>query len=139
MDLSRPMDVVVIGSGIGGLSTGILLAKAGFTVTVLEKNRQPGGMMRGYTRQGLECPVGVHYLGALGSGQILRRFFDFLDVSSEIELERMGRTGVIDRYIFDDLTFDLPEGMDAYEKNLRAAFPDEQHQITGIMQLLRQG
>jgi phytoene dehydrogenase-like protein len=131
------MDVVVIGSGIGGLSTGILLAKAGFTVTVLEKNRQPGGMMRGYTRRGLECPVGVHYLGALGSGQILRRFFDFLEVSSEIELERMGHTGVIDRYIFDDLTFDLPEGMDAYEKNLRAAFPDEQHQITGIMQLLR--
>ena len=138
MDLSQPMDVVVIGSGVGGLSTGILLAKAGFTVTVLEKNRHPGGMMRGYTRQGLECPVGIHYLGALGSGQILRRFFDFLGVSSEIAVERMGRAGVIDRYIFDDLTFDLPEGMDAYEKNLRAAFPDETHQITGIMQLLRQ-
>jgi len=138
MAVSRPMDAVVIGSGAGGLSTGILLAKSGFTVTVLEKNRHPGGMIRGYTRQGLECPVGVHYLGALGSGQILRRFFDFLGVSSEMELERMGRTGVIDRYIFDDFTFDLPEGMDAYEKNLRATFPNEQHQITGIMQPLRQ-
>jgi len=137
MDASRSMAAVVIGSGVGGLSTGILLAKSGFTVTVLEKNRHPGGMMRGYTRRGLECPVGVHYLGALGSGQILRRFFDFLGVSSEMELERMGRTGVIDRYIFDDLTFDLPEGMDAYEKNLRATFPHEQPQITGIMQLLR--
>lgn len=138
MDLSRPVDVVVIGSGVGGLSTAILLAKAGFAVTVLEKNRHPGGMMRGYTRQGMECPVGVHYLGALGSGQILRRFFDFLGVSSEIAVERMGRSGIIDRYIFDDLTFDLPEGMDAYENNLRAAFPDEPHQITGIMQHLRQ-
>jgi all-trans-retinol 13,14-reductase len=138
MDVSRSKDVVVIGSGVGGLSTAILLAKSGFTVTVLEKNPLPGGMMRGYTRQGMECPVGVHYLGALGRGQVLRRFFDFLDVSSEIAVERMGRAGVIDRYIFDDLTFDLPEGMDAYEKNLRAAFPDEPHQITGIMQLLRQ-
>ncbi|MDF1592787.1 MAG: NAD(P)/FAD-dependent oxidoreductase [Desulfobacterales bacterium] len=138
MDSSRPVDVVVIGSGIGGLSTAILLAKSGFTVTVLEKNRHPGGMMRGYTRKGLECPVGVHYLGALGSGQILRRFFDFLGVSSEIAVERMGRAGVIDRYIFNDLTFDLPEGLGAYEANLRAAFPDQQLQITGIMQLLRQ-
>ncbi|MEW6672168.1 MAG: NAD(P)/FAD-dependent oxidoreductase [Thermodesulfobacteriota bacterium] len=138
MDPSQSMDVVVIGSGIGGLSTGILLAQSGCAVTVLEKNRHPGGMMRGYIRQGLECPVGVHYVGALGSGQILRRFFDFMGVSSEIEAERMGRTGVIDRYIFDDLTFDLPEGMDAYENNLRAAFPNQPHQITGIMQLLRQ-
>ena len=68
------MDVLVIGSGIGGLSTGLLLANSGFKVTVLEKNRLPGGMIRGFIRQGLECPVGVHYLGALGSGQILRRF-----------------------------------------------------------------
>jgi len=138
MDLSHSRDVVVIGSGVGGLSTAVLLAGSGFRVTVLEKNRHPGGMMRGYTRQGLECPVGVHYLGALGSGQVLRRFFDFLGVSSDIAVERMGRAGIIDRYIFDDLTFDLPEGMDPYESNLRAAFPDEPQQITGIMQLLRQ-
>lgn len=138
MDLSRSGNALVIGSGIGGLSTAILLAQSGFSVTVVEKNRLPGGMMRGYIRQGLECAVGVHYLGALDNGQVLRRFFDFLGVTSEIAVERMGSAGVIDRYIFDDLTFDLPEGMDAYENNLRAAFPDEPQQITGIMQRLRQ-
>jgi len=135
---SRSGNVVVVGSGVGGLSTGILLARSGFNVTVLEKNRLPGGMMRGYTRRGLECPVGIHYLGALDSGQVLRRFFDFLGVSSEIESERMGRSGVIDRYIFDDLTFDLPEGVDAYEKSLQATFPDEMHQINELIKILRQ-
>jgi phytoene desaturase len=35
--------VVIIGAGIGGLATGCLLAKAGYEVTILEKNNQPGG------------------------------------------------------------------------------------------------
>lgn len=137
IDLSRPKSVVIIGSGAGGLTTGILLARSGFNVTILEKNRLAGGMMRGFIRGGLECPVGVHYMGALGNGQVLRRFFDFLEVSDDIPLKKMGATGIIDRYIFDDLTFDLPEGIEAYEKSLLAAFPGESRQIAGLVQLLR--
>ncbi|MBU4237562.1 MAG: NAD(P)/FAD-dependent oxidoreductase, partial [Proteobacteria bacterium] len=77
---SFPRDVLIIGSGVGGLSTAIILAKLGFEVTVLEKNGQAGGVMRSYTRDGIECPVGVHYLGSLDQGQILRKFFDYLGV-----------------------------------------------------------
>lgn len=131
-------DVVIIGSGIGGLSLGIILSKSGYRVTVVEKNRFPGGMMRTYFRKGLECHVGIHYLGALGKGQILKRFFDYFEVSSKIPVEKMGAGGVIDRYIFDDFTFDLPEGIEAYEQNLRTAFPGEQKQIDGIMRHLKQ-
>lgn len=60
--------ILVIGSGIGGLSTGIILAKLGFDVTVIEKNPQPGGMVRSYVRRGVQCDVGLHYLGALDHG-----------------------------------------------------------------------
>ena len=31
----------------------------------------------------------------------------------------MGKDGDIDRYIFDDFVFDLPEGIHAFEENLR--------------------
>ncbi len=133
----EPVPAVVIGSGIGGLSMAILLARCGYPVTVVEKNRRPGGLMGGYYRRGIPCDVGVHYIGALDEGQILRRLFDHLGVTGALSLERMGRGGVIDRYIFDDMVFDLPEGLDAYEANLRAAFPDEGSQITGIMARLR--
>lgn len=128
---------LIIGSGVGGLSTAIILAKLGFQVHVIEKNYLPGGLMRSYTRDGIECSVGVHYLGSLDDGQILRRLFDYLGITSRIPVERMGREGVIDKYVFDDFTFDLPEGLDLYEKNLRSAFPDEQPQITWIMKTLR--
>lgn len=134
--------VLIIGSGIGGLSTAIILAGLGFDVTVVEKNRKPGGLMRSYTRDGIECAVGVHYLGSLGKGQILRKFFDYLGITSEIPVERMGKNGIIDRYIFDAAvthpdTFDLPEGLDAYAQNLKDAFPDEQNKIDAIIEPIR--
>jgi phytoene dehydrogenase-like protein len=137
-----PEKALVIGSGIGGMSTGIILARLGFDVTVLEKNRQPGGMMRSYVRQGVHCNVGVHYLGALDEGQVLRRCFDYLGITADLPLVRMGVDGPVDRYLFSDpdlgiATFDVPAGFEAYEAALGAAFPDQGRQIEALMALLR--
>ena len=134
--------VLIIGSGVGGLSTGIILAKLGFDVTVLEKNSQPGGLMRSYGRNGIECATGVHYLGSLDRGQVLRTFFDYLGVTEAIPVSRMGRDGIIDKYIFDATngqpsTFDLPQGLDAYADNLNRAFPLEQQKIAKIIAPIR--
>ena len=57
--------------------------------------------MRSYTRDGIECPVGVHYLGSLDQGQVLRKIFDYLGFSATIPVSRMGENGIIDRYLFD--------------------------------------
>ena len=134
----EPGKILIIGSGVGGLTTGILFAKLGYPVTVVEKNNLPGGLMRGYRRRGFDCPVGVHYLGSLASGQPLRRLWDGLGVTNEISLERMGLGGPIDRYVFDDFLFDLPEGLGAFEDNLRRTFPAEQGQITAVMEGLKE-
>lgn len=134
-DASR--DVIVIGSGIGGLSCAIALAKLGYNVTVIEKNRSAGGLMRGYARNGIDCPVGVHYLGALGKGQALRRLFEYLGIFEHVPLERMGANGIIDKYIFDDFVFDLPEGIDAFQENLNKGFPDEKQKIAAMIHDLK--
>ena len=133
-----PGRVLIIGSGIGGLAAGIILSKLHCRVTVLEKNPMPGGLMRSYARSGIECPTGVHYMGALDEGQPLRRLWDYLGVTPLIPLERMGMEGVIDRYVYEDFVFDLPSGMDAFEISLRRSFPEEQVQIKGIMADLRE-
>lgn len=132
-----PRDVLIIGSGVGGLTVGIVLAKLGYRVTVIEKNYLPGGLMRSYTRSGIDCPVGVHYMGSLDRGQPLRRLWDYLGITPLIPIERMGMEGVIDRYIFDDFTFDLPESIDAFEENLRNSFPGDNNNITSIIGDLR--
>lgn len=133
-----PGKILIIGSGVGGLSTGILLAKLGYPVTIVEKNALAGGLMRGYCRLGYDCPVGVHYLGSLAAGQPFRQLWDCLGVTSDISLERMGVNGPIDRYVFDDFCFDLPEGLEAFEDNLRKSFSAEQAQINAFMEGLKE-
>lgn len=132
-----PGNVLVIGSGIGGLTAGIILSKIGLKVTIIEKAMLPGGLLRAYRRSGIDCPTGVHYMGGLDKGQPLRRLWDYLGVTSSVPLERMGSGGPIDRYIFEDFAFDLPEGLDAFEENLHSCFPAEARQVSAIMGELR--
>ena len=131
-------NIVIIGSGIGGLSTGILLSILNYNVTIVEKNPLPGGLMRSYRRSGIDCSVGVHYVGALGEDEPLGIIFRLLGISVNDLFERMGQDGVIDRYIFDDYIFDLPTSIDAYEKNLKTAFPGDTAAIDAIMKNLRE-
>lgn len=138
--MRNPVDgknIVVIGSGIGGLSTGILLSALKFNVTVVEKNPMPGGLMNSYRRGSIDCPVGVHYVGALADNEPLGKMFRVLGVSVDNLFYRMGREGVTDRYIFDDFTFDLPVGIDEYEKRLRDACPADAGALDVILKNLR--
>jgi phytoene dehydrogenase-like protein len=137
METDKPFDVLIIGSGIGGLSVGIILSLLHFRVAVIEKNPLPGGLMRSYQRDGLDCPVGIHYFGSFGEGESLRRMCDYLGVTDRMTVERMGKDGPIDRYVFDDFTFDLPEGLDAFAASLGQAFPEDRQPIATIMKSLR--
>jgi len=130
-------NIVIIGSGIGGLSTGIILSLLNFRVTVVEKNPLPGGLMRSYRRSGFDCPVGVHYVGGLGEKEPLGRIFHILGIPVDELFIPMGQEGIIDRYIFDDLIFDLPAGIDALEKNLQKAFPKDTAALDIIIKNLR--
>ncbi|QNL21761.1 phytoene desaturase [Hyphobacterium sp. CCMP332] len=50
--------VIVIGSGFAGISVAANLAKSGFSVTVLEKNEQPGGRARSFESNGFLFDMG---------------------------------------------------------------------------------
>jgi all-trans-retinol 13,14-reductase len=131
-------NIVIIGSGVGGLSAGIILSLLNYSVTIVEKNPLPGGLMRSYRRSGVDCPVGVHYVGALGANEPLGEMFSLLGISVESLFEKMGQDGVIDRYIFDDFTFDLPVGIDAFEASLLRSFPGDAVAIDSIMKNMRE-
>ncbi|NEP54524.1 MAG: FAD-dependent oxidoreductase, partial [Moorea sp. SIO3C2] len=48
--MSKETDIVVIGSGIGGLCCASLLARYGFNVTVCESHSIPGGAAHAFER-----------------------------------------------------------------------------------------
>ena len=54
---------IIIGSGISGLTTGILLAKQNKKVLILEKHFKVGGWTHTFKRGKYEWDVGIHYIG----------------------------------------------------------------------------
>src|SRR5512135_3569388 len=48
----KPQSVIVIGAGIGGITAATHLARAGFHVTIVEKNARPGGRCDTFRREG---------------------------------------------------------------------------------------
>ncbi|PHS04313.1 MAG: all-trans-retinol 13,14-reductase, partial [Kordia sp.] len=58
-------DIVIIGSGLGGLVSALIFAKEGYKVCVLEKNNQFGGNLQTFVRDKSIFDTGVHYIGGL--------------------------------------------------------------------------
>ena len=80
--------MIIIGSGAGGLSTAILLAKKGFDVTVLEKNSSFGGRGSVFSAQGFQFDMGPSwYL----MPDIFEHFYELVgeDIKDHLTLERL--------------------------------------------------
>ena len=54
---------LVVGSGMGGMTTSAMLAKLGRRVLVLEQHYVPGGFTHAFPRKGYNWDVGVHVVG----------------------------------------------------------------------------
>jgi len=56
--MSGRWDVIVVGTGIGGLTAAAMLVKKGLNVLALDRNPHPGGTAYVYTRKGFTFPMG---------------------------------------------------------------------------------
>ncbi len=118
------IDTIIVGSGISGMAAGILLARAGEKVLVLEQHRIPGGLTHTFERAGTVFPTGVHRLGSLEPGQPLWLYFNYLGLLDRLDLVPMNQEG-FETYYFPDTIFKVPRGREAYQKALSARFPDQ--------------
>ena len=120
--LAPDYDALVIGSGMGGLTTAALLSELGWKVCVLEQHYTAGGFTHSYERAGYDWDVGVHYIGEVGAPTRSRRLFDFL---SEGRLQWAPMADEYDRFYIGDKVFCARAGKQAFRDNLVAQFPGE--------------
>ena len=117
-------DVVIIGSGLGGLVSGNILAKEGYSVCVLEKNNQYGGNLQTFVRKKTIFDTGVHYIGGLSEGQNLYQYFKYLNIIDDLNLKKLDEDGFdIVTFDNDDNEYKYSQGYDKFIQNLLIQFP----------------
>ncbi len=123
-------DVVIVGSGLGGLVSAIILAKEGYSVCVLEKNNQFGGNLQTFVRDKTIFDTGIHYIGGLGPGENLYKYFTYLGIMGDLRLKKMDEDG-FDIISFEDTNEEFPhaQGYDNFIAQLVKYFPHEREAI----------
>ncbi len=125
--MKEEFDIVIIGSGMGGLVCADILGKEGFKVCVLEKNKQAGGSLQTYVRDRVIFDSGVHYLGGLGEGQNLYQVFKYLGLIGKLKLLKMDED-VFDKIIIenDPKEYVYAQGYENFIRHLLKDFPNEE-------------
>lgn len=71
MNINTDYDVIIAGSGMGGMSAGAMLANDGYKVLILEKAHAPGGCSSSYFRKGYVFESGATTLIGFDENQPL--------------------------------------------------------------------
>ena len=114
--------VIIIGSGLGGLSCGVILARQGYRVTVLEQGVQVGGCLQCFSRRGGKFETGMHFIGSASEGQTLDRLLSFLEVKPDITLSQLDPTGY-DVVSLCEQHFRFANGREAFIGQMSQYFP----------------
>ena len=127
-------DVIVIGSGMGGMTAATALSRLDHKVLLLEQAQNIGGLTHSFSREGFSWDVGLHYCGTFGHDQLAGRILDWLSGGS-IDFDSVGT--VYDTLHFPG-DFDVSVGRpaDAYKMELKDHFPDHADEIDAYFEAL---
>lgn len=123
-------DVAVIGGGVSGLSSSLILAGCGLSVALIEKSKVPAQMVRGFRRCGLRFDTGFHYAGGLGDGEPFDLLLRYLGLADRLTKEAFDPEG-FDKVRFrqPEFEFHFPCGLERLRERLIEAFPRERSAI----------
>lgn len=136
----KTYDVIVIGSGIGGLTTAALLAKAGRQVLLLEQHDRAGGYAHSFKRKKYTFDAGVHLTSGCGrdgfkGGQLIAKVLQAIDQHAQVEFIS------VDPFAFVSvagLEVELPSSIEGLVDQLGRLFPAERQGLADLLTLCLQ-
>jgi phytoene dehydrogenase-like protein len=125
---NRNFDLIIIGSGMGGLTVASLMAQLKRQrVLLLERHFRLGGFTHSFTRPGHRAwDVGLHYVGGMAAGQMGRQLFDLV-TRGGVRWQKM--PSPFEKFVYPDFTFDEPDDETSYRQALIARYPQERDAI----------
>ena len=119
---------IIIGSGLGGLSTGVILAKNGYEVTILEQASQVGGCLQCFSRDGVKFETGMHFIGSLDDDQVLSHYFNYLEIKDKVQFNRLD-SQAYDVVALQGERFAFPNGREAFIEKFAQRFPSQRENL----------
>ena len=131
---NESFDAIIVGSGIGGLTTAALLALNGKRVLILEKHFKIGGWTHTFRRDNYEWDVGIHYIGDVHKPwSLVRRLFDLV---SDGQLKWSPMDANYDRIIFPDQAYNFTAPREQFLEDMISYFPMEENALKTYMTLI---
>ncbi len=128
---------IIIGAGLGGLSCGVILAKNGYKVTILEKEHQVGGCLQCFKRKGIKFETGMHFIGSASEGQTLNKLLKYLDISDKITLNQLDPKGY-DVISLAGKKYQIANGRENFINQLSEYFPEERRNIAHYYDIIEE-
>lgn len=121
-------DVLIVGAGLGGLSSGAMLAKRGHKVTIIDQHYAAGGCATIFHRKGFKFEVGLHAMDGMDDVDPKMFLFDDVGLTENIPWVHIPRTEFF-RYRHPDLDLVVPCTIEGATEALGARFPKEKKRL----------
>jgi all-trans-retinol 13,14-reductase len=130
-------DVVIAGSGLGGLQCAFILSQEGYNVCLIEKNNQLGGCLQTFKRDNCIFDTGMHYIGSVEEGQLLNSFFKYFNLEGRLHLRKLDEEAY-EIIRFGDREYRYAMGYDRFSETMAGYFPNEKDAIRKYTEKLRE-
>ena len=122
-------DTIVVGGGIAGLTAAIYLSRSGQKVLLIEKNRELGGLVNSFVRDGFHFDAGIR---ALENAGIIFPMLNDLNIQLEVVKSPVS-LGIENEIINIEEIHDLLK----YKKLLIKLFPESESEIEKVLKIIR--
>ena len=120
---------------MGGLSCGVILAKNGYDVTILEQGAHIGGCLQCFTRRGARFETGMHFIGSASEGQTLDRLLKYLEIKKDIRLSPLDSNGY-DVVALNGRCYRFANGREKFLQQMTSYFPHQAEELIRYFDLV---
>lgn len=127
--------IVIIGSGLGGLTCGYILQKSGYDVTILEQGAQIGGCLQCFYRKGAKFETGMHFIGSAAPNQTMGKIMRYFALDESVELSALDTCGYNTISLAGE-EFRFPNGREQFVEQFASYFPKERDALVRYIEII---